>query len=40
MPELLKPDLKLGVGILIGMFVVPRLMTMLPRIGGGSKAAA
>ncbi len=39
MPDLLKPDMKMAVGILIGMFLVPRLMTMIPR-GGRSAAPA
>jgi hypothetical protein len=39
MPHVLKPDLKLAVGIALGMFVVPRLMAMIPR-GGRSSAPA
>ncbi len=39
MPDILRPDMKMAVGILIGMFLVPRIMTMIPR-GGRSAAAA
>lgn len=40
MPELLRPDMKMLVGILIGVFLVPRVMTMIPRGHAPAKASA
>lgn len=41
MPEILRPDMKMLVGILIGVFLVPRVMTMMPRLGHApAKASA